>query len=99
MQILVIVIAVIYVVVMPILFINWLGFFRYDIDFLTGDEKQLSLAVIAIATLLWPLVLPFAYIELLDKFKRSTRAARLYQKILETPRTHHPSESEIHLSN
>lgn len=100
MQIVFFLLAAIYLIVMPILFVNWLGFFRYDAETLTGDEKQVSLSVIAIATLLWPLVLPFAYLELLDKFRRSTRAARLYQRILETPKAQTPAiESEAQISN
>jgi hypothetical protein len=39
--------------------------------------------VLAIATSLWPIVLPFAYLELLDKFKRSARTSRLYKSMLD----------------
>ncbi len=72
-----------YVLVMPILFISWVSFFRQDHD-LSADDKHLSILVITIATILWPVVLPFAYLELLEKFKRSNRTARLYQRMMET---------------
>ncbi len=72
-----------YSLLMPILFVNWLGFFREDLS-LTKSEKQLSMVVIAIATLFWPIVIPFAYLELLGKFQRSARTTRLYKKMLET---------------
>jgi hypothetical protein len=87
MQIVLIVIGVLYVVFMPILFVNWLEFFRYEVDSLTGKERQISVISLAIATLFWPLVLPCAYLELLDKLKRSNRVVRIYQRILETPQT------------
>jgi hypothetical protein len=72
-----------YVLVIPILFSRWVSFFRED-ESLSGEEKKMSWLVIAIATLLWPVVLPFAYLELLGKLKRSTKTARLYQRMLET---------------
>ncbi len=72
-----------YSLLMPVLFVSWLGFFREDLD-LSKSEKYLSMVVIAIAMLLWPIVLPFAYLELLGKFQKSTRTARLYKKMLET---------------
>lgn len=82
MQVWLLLFGLFYLAVMPILFLSWLEFFRYDFNHLTGEEKQISVLVIAIATLFWIVVLPFAYLELLDKFKRSTRAAHLYQKLL-----------------
>ena len=72
-----------YSLLMPVLFVNWLRFFREDLD-LSKSEKHLSMVVIAIATLLWPIVLPFAYLELLGKFQKSARTTRLYKEMLET---------------
>jgi hypothetical protein len=86
MQVLLLVSGLFYVAVMPVLFISWLEFFRHDQDDLTHKEQHMSVLVIAIASLFWIIVLPFAYLELLDKFKRSSRAARLYQKMLEAPK-------------
>lgn len=86
MQVLLLVSGLFYVAVMPVLFMSWLEFFRHDQDELTQKEQHLSRIVIAIAALFWIIVLPFAYLELLDRFKRSSRAARLYQKMLEAPK-------------
>lgn len=86
MQVLLVVSGLFYVAVMPVLFISWLEFFRHDQDDLTKKEQRISGLVIAIACLFWVIVLPFAYLELLDKFKRSSRAARLYQKMLTAPK-------------
>ncbi|MCU0550249.1 MAG: hypothetical protein MUC48_12940 [Leptolyngbya sp. Prado105] len=86
MQVLLLVSGLFYIAVMPVLFVSWLEFFRHDHDELTRREQHMSVCVIAIASLLWIIILPFAYLELLDKFKRSSRAARLYQKMLEAPK-------------
>ena len=40
-----------YILLMPILFVNWLRFFRGDLD-LTKSEKRLSRLAIAIAAVL-----------------------------------------------
>lgn len=72
-----------YLLVMPILFSAWITFFRRDEE-MSDEERKTSWFVIAIATMLWPIVLPFAYLELLGKLKRSTKTARLYQRMLET---------------
>jgi hypothetical protein len=71
-----------YVLVMPILFISWVSFFRQDHE-MSAEDRHISFFVIAIATLLWPIVIPFAYLELLEKFKRSNRNVRLYQRMIE----------------
>ena len=71
-----------YSLLMPILFVNWFRLFREDLD-LSKSEKHLSIVVIAIATLFWPIVIPFAYLELMEKLQRSTRTARLYKKMLD----------------
>jgi uncharacterized membrane protein YozB (DUF420 family) len=76
MQMLSLSILTCYFLVMPVLFWNWLGFFRKDGD-MSGTERRLSLLVLAIATVLWPIVLPLSYLELLGKVKRYERRARL----------------------
>ncbi|MEB3292840.1 MAG: hypothetical protein VKJ24_06750 [Synechococcales bacterium] len=65
-----------YFLVMPVLFWNWITVFRKDRG-MSSAERQLSLVVLAIATLLWPIVLPLSYLELLGKVKRYERYARL----------------------
>jgi hypothetical protein len=72
-----------YFLLMPILLISWFNFFRQD-DEMSRREKRLSIVVIAIATVLWPIVLPFAYLELLGKFKKSAKTAKLYKRMLES---------------
>lgn len=78
-----------YCLLMPILFLTWLGLFQEDTE-LTKREKQLSMGVIAIATLLWPIVIPFAYLELLGKFQKSARTNLLYKKMLEATTNSQP---------
>lgn len=78
-----------YCLLMPILFVNWLSLFQEDTE-LTKREKQLSMGVIAIATLLWQIVIPFAYLELLGKFQKSARTTLLYKKMLEATTNSHP---------
>lgn len=94
MQILLIGSGLFYLAVIPILFISWLEFFRHDQDELTEKEQNMSMLVLVIASLFWILVLPFAYIELLDRFKRSSRTARLYEKMLEAPKIQSPIHNE-----
>lgn len=94
MQIVLIVSGLFYLAIIPVVFISWLEFFRHDQDTLTVREQRMSVFVISIASLLWVLVLPFAYLELLDKFKRSSQAARVYQKMLETPKAQQVSSAE-----
>lgn len=48
-----------YLLIGTILFTTWLKFFHRD------TSLVLSALTLAVATLLWPLVLPFAYLELI----------------------------------
>jgi hypothetical protein len=50
-------------------FTIWLKFFKRDTG-LSLEDKQLSLVILGVATLLWPVVVPLAYIELLSKPKK-----------------------------
>ena len=100
MQVLLLISGLFYVAVMPILFISWLEFFHHDRDNLTHQEQQISMLIIAIATLLWAVVLPFAYLELLDRFKRSSRTARLYKAMMHSTRAESlGAEDGIQFSN
>ncbi|MBW4441512.1 MAG: hypothetical protein KME10_09820 [Plectolyngbya sp. WJT66-NPBG17] len=96
MQVLLLIGGLFYVAVIPVLFISWLEFFHHDRDNLTQQEQRISIVMIAIASVFWVIALPFAYLELLDKFKRSSRAAKLYQQMLEAPKS---QSDEIQLSN
>lgn len=50
-------------------FTIWLKFFKRDTD-LSLEDKQFSLLILVVATLLWPFVVPLAYIELVSKRKK-----------------------------
>jgi hypothetical protein len=65
-----------YCLMMPILFANWYGLHAKDAD-MSRTERRLSMLVLTIATLLWPVVLPLTYIELLSKVKRYERLERM----------------------
>jgi len=87
MQVLELVAGLFYVVVGAVLFIGWLESFRHDQDDLTQQEQRVSMFVLAIASVFWIIALPFAYLELLDRFKNTSRATRLYQSMLENPQS------------
>ncbi|GAP96169.1 hypothetical protein [Leptolyngbya sp. NIES-2104] len=99
MQVLLLILGLFYWAVVPVLFVSWLEFFRHDEDNLTDREQKISRFMIAIASIFWIVTLPFAYVELLDKFKRASRSARLYQKMLENPNSALNSSDEIQFSN
>ncbi len=99
MQVLFIFPIAFYGLVVPIMFVAWLNFFQHDDQPLSRGEKQMSLVVITIAALLWPLVLPFAYLDVLDQLKRTSKAARLYQKMLEAPKPSICVEEEVRFLN
>jgi uncharacterized membrane protein len=65
-----------YLLVMPVLFVNWFGMFQQDTE-ATGVERQMSWIVLVLATLAWPVVLPFTYVELLAKVRRYERRDRM----------------------
>ena len=50
-------------------FTIWLSFLKRDID-LSLEDKQSSLLILVVATILWPFVVPMAYIELISKRKK-----------------------------
>lgn len=99
MQVLLIFPVAFYALVVPLVFIAWLNFFRHNDQPLSRREKQMSLIVISIAALLWPVVLPFAYLDVLDKLKRTSNAARLYQKLLKMPKPPVTVEDEVRFLN
>lgn len=57
-----------YVVMLPIFFSRWLDFMQHD-DSLSPNEKFSSWVILLIATILWPIVVPISYLELLDARK------------------------------
>ncbi len=65
-----------YILVMPVLFINWFGMFQQDTE-ASATDRKLSWIVLCLATLAWPVVLPLTYVELLSKVKRYERRERM----------------------
>ena len=62
------VLAAFYLLVVSLLTIRWLAFFKRDFR-LSSLEKQAGLLILAIAVTLWIFVIPFAYLELLKKLE------------------------------
>jgi hypothetical protein len=72
MQVLIYGLLAFYAVVMPMLFTNWYRLYRQSAG-MSLNQRQISRIVIMVATLLWPIVLPMSYLELLKKVKRYER--------------------------
>ena len=68
--------TIFYLIVMPILLVRWLNAFLKD-STMSASQRHLSLVVLAIATLGWPIVLPFVYLELLSKAQKAARQLKL----------------------
>jgi hypothetical protein len=66
MKVLIIIAVLFYFIIAQRLFKVWLKFFYRDSSMSPG-EKQLSWVVLIVGTLLWPIVLPNAYLSLLEK--------------------------------
>lgn len=64
--------AVIYIKVATCLLIRWFKRFQQDID--TNSQIRHSVILLAIATIFWPIVVPFTYLELLSKYQKIKEA-------------------------
>ena len=62
MKILITALVVAYLLITSCFFINWLKFFKRNRR-LSPDEMFLSLVVLVISTILWPLVVPISSLE------------------------------------
>ncbi|BAY81347.1 hypothetical protein NIES267_08230 [Calothrix parasitica NIES-267] len=58
-----------YLIMACCFFIQWLGFFIDDKE-MTPTQRYLSMFVLILATILWPLIVPLAYLELLKFHKK-----------------------------
>jgi hypothetical protein len=76
MQVLIYGLLAFYTVMMPMLFTNWYGLYSQEAG-MSLNQRQTSRIVIMVATLLWPIVLPMSYLELLKKVKRYERQSRV----------------------
>ncbi len=65
-----------YLLVMPILLVQWLDAFFKDTT-MSVLQRRLSVGVLIIATLGWPIVLPFVYLELLSTTQKTARQTKL----------------------
>lgn len=58
-----------YLIMACCFFMQWLGFFIDDKE-MTSTQRYLSMLVLILATVLWPLIVPLAYLELLKFHKK-----------------------------
>ncbi|QLE58856.1 hypothetical protein FD725_27150 [Nostoc sp. TCL26-01] len=58
-------IIIFYIVMAYLLCKKWIFFFLHDEE-MSPSDRSISRIILAIATLLWPIVVPFAYLELLS---------------------------------
>jgi Ca2+/H+ antiporter len=68
MEILTIALIVSYLLISLCFFINWLNFFKQKHN-LAPEDRFLSLVILVIATILWPVAVPISYLELLKARK------------------------------
>ena len=66
MKLLIIIFVFFYIFMAQRLFTIWHKFFQKDSNMSHG-EKQLSWVVLIVGTVLWPIVVPNAYLALLEK--------------------------------
>ncbi len=66
MALLIIMLVFFYILIAQRLFTTWLQFFQRDTN-MTAGEKQLSWVILIVGTVLWPLVVPNAYLAILEK--------------------------------
>ena len=61
--------VVFYLIMAFCFFMQWLGFFIDDKDMDSG-QRYFSIVIMIVGTILWPLIVPFAYLELLKFHKK-----------------------------
>ncbi|MDX2098520.1 MAG: hypothetical protein SFW36_12150 [Leptolyngbyaceae cyanobacterium bins.59] len=70
MKILLLIPFAIYVLLAPRFFAQWQWLFQQDTN-LSAEDQQTSKIMVILATLCWPIVVPFAYLELLNKVRQN----------------------------
>lgn len=60
---------VFYLIMACCFFLQWLGFFIDDKE-MTSTQRYFSILILILATILWPLIVPLAYLELLKFHKK-----------------------------
>lgn len=66
MKILIVILLLYYLIILQLIFGVWLKLFKQERN-LSVDEKQISWIIIIGGAALWPLVVPIAYLSLLEK--------------------------------
>ena len=61
--------VVFYLIMAFCFFMQWLGFFIDDKDMDSG-QRFFSIVILIVGTILWPLIVPLAYLELLKFHKK-----------------------------
>ncbi|HAZ47425.1 MAG TPA: hypothetical protein DDW76_37075 [Cyanobacteria bacterium UBA11369] len=51
----------------------WLKYFGKDYPRLSAEDKLISKQILALATIFWPIVVPLAYLELLETKRTQER--------------------------
>ncbi|MBF2065054.1 MAG: hypothetical protein IGS39_11625 [Calothrix sp. C42_A2020_038] len=69
-------ILVLYVLLGGLFFTRWLDFFLEDQE-MSVQMRWLSMLILLIATILWPITVPFAYLELLNFHKKNKQLINL----------------------
>ncbi|MGB3637527.1 MAG: hypothetical protein WBA39_08115 [Rivularia sp. (in: cyanobacteria)] len=60
---------VFYLIMACCFFVQWLGFFIDDKE-MNSAQRYFSIIILVLGTILWPLIVPFAYLELLKFHKK-----------------------------
>lgn len=58
--------AFLYCIIAAHFFRVWLKFFKKDDPSLSNEDHLVSREILALATIFWPIVVPLAYLELLE---------------------------------
>ncbi|MEA5594145.1 hypothetical protein [Rivularia sp. UHCC 0363] len=69
--------VVFYLIMACCFFMQWLSFFLDDKE-MNSSQRYFSMAILAMATILWPLIVPFAYLELLKFHKKHKQVIDLF---------------------
>ncbi|MBW4509022.1 MAG: hypothetical protein KME64_21265 [Scytonematopsis contorta HA4267-MV1] len=73
----------VYAIMGSIFFIEWLDYFLADED-MSQEMRRFSSFVLIIATALWPIVVPLAYLEVLRFQKKHKTVIELLRKTKKT---------------
>jgi cell shape-determining protein MreD len=76
-------VIVFYLVMACCFFVQWLGFFIDDKE-MNSSQRFFSMVILVIATILWPLIVPLAYLELLKFHKKHKQVIDLLISLSDT---------------